>query len=325
VLFAAGTEVSGDEGQEEAVIGAVGEGSPAAAAGLRAGDRVVAVDGEPMGSWEDFAVEVSFSPGEPLALAVERDGERFATTVVPDVIQPYGFGDVGAIPRRLPRVLQLVAGEPAAAAGLEVGDELVSVDGRPIAHTADFVRYLEEHPAERVAIGVRRGGERLEVPVVTREVDGQGKIGVLVGAYVRYPLDEAFVQSLKFNWNITTTTLAVLGKIVTREVSARTAVSGPIDIASLSGAALRAGPDRLVYLMAVISLSIAIFNLLPIPLLDGGQIFILMIESLRRRDLSLGLKERIQQVGFVLILMLMAAVILMDVSKRLPDGLFGGG
>ena len=325
VLFAAGTEVSGDEGRDEAVIGAVGEGSPAAAAGLQAGDRVVAVDGEPMRSWEDFAVEVSFSPGEPLALAVEREGERFAATVVPDVIEPYGFGDIGAIPRRLPRVLQLVAGEPAEAAGLEVGDELVTVDGRPIAHTADFVHYLEEHPAERVAIGVRRGGERLEIPVVTREVDGQGKIGVLVGSYVRYPLDEAFVESLKFNWNITTRTLAVLGKIVTREVSARTAVSGPIDIASLSGAALRAGPDRLVYLMAVISLSIAIFNLLPIPLLDGGQIFILMIESLRRRDLSLVLKERIQQVGFVLILMLMAAVILMDVSKRLPDGLFGGG
>ncbi|HSL81196.1 MAG TPA: site-2 protease family protein, partial [Thermoanaerobaculia bacterium] len=93
----------------------------------------------------------------------------------------------------------------------------------------------------------------------------------------------------------------------------------------LSGEALRQGPDRLIYLMAVISLSIAIFNLLPIPLLDGGQIFILLVESVRGRDLSLGIKERIQQVGFVLIIMLMAAVILMDITKRLPDNLFGGG
>ncbi len=108
-------------------------------------------------------------------------------------------------------------------------------------------------------------------------------------------------------------------------MSAKNAVSGPIDIASLSGEALRAGPKQLIYLMAIISISIAIFNLLPIPLLDGGQIFILLVETVRGRDLSLTLKERIQQVGFLLIIMLMAAVILMDISKQLPAGIFGGG
>ncbi len=321
-LFATGTAISGEDGGGEAMVGAVAEGSPAEAAGLRSGDLVVAVDGEPVGSWEDFSTAVVFSPGEPLALTVERGGERLALDVVPEEVKPYGFGDVGVIPRQVPRVLLVVAGEPAEAAGLREGDELIAVDGRPVANTGDLVRHLEEHPEEEVVLGVRRGGERLEVPVVPRAVDGKGKIGIQVGSYVRYPPGEALVQSLRFNWSITTRTLAVLGKIVTRDVAARTAVSGPIDIASLSGAALRQGPESLIYLMAVISLSIAIFNLLPIPLLDGGQIFILLIESVRGRDLSLGIKERIQQVGFVLIIMLMAAVILMDITKRLPDGLF---
>ncbi|HUF77655.1 MAG TPA: site-2 protease family protein [Thermoanaerobaculia bacterium] len=325
VLFAVGTDVSGHEGREEAMVGMVAEGSPGAAAGLRPGDRLLAVDGKPIATWEDLAVGVSFSPGEPLALTVERGGERFTTTVVPEEIKPYGFGDIGVFPRTLPRVIGLEAGGPAERAGLGPGDEMVAVDGRPIANPSEFIQYIEEHAGEQVVLGIRRGSDRLEVPVVPGEIDGRGKIGVYLGSYARYPLDEALVQSLRFNWNITVRTLGVLSKIMTGEVSAKRAVSGPLDIASLSGAALQAGIDRFVYLVAIISLSIAIFNLLPIPLLDGGQIFILLVETVRRRDLSLVLKERIQQVGFVLILMLMAAVILMDLSKRLPDNLFGGG
>ena len=325
VLFSVGIDVGVQGGSEEAVVGLVAEGSPAAAAGLEPGDRLLAVDGEPLATWEDLAVGVSFSPGERLELTVERDGERFTTSVVPEEIEPYGFGDIGVFPRTLPRVLRLEHGTPAEQAGLRPGDEVAAVDGRPIANPIELIEYLERHPGERVVLGVRRGDERLELPVVPEEVDGVGKIGVYLGTYARYPLGEAFVQSLRFNWNITARTVQVLGQILTGEVAAKRAVSGPLDIASLSGEALRAGVDRFVYLMAVISLSIAIFNLLPIPLLDGGQIFILLVETVRRRDLSLRLKERIQQVGFVLILMLMAAVILMDLSKRLPENLFGGG
>ena len=171
---------------------------------------------------------------------------------------------------------------------------------------------------------VRRTGHDLVVPVTPKDVDGQGKIGALIGYYVEYSVGEALLESVRFNWNITVTTLDILGKIVTRQVSAKTAVSGPIDIASMSGAAAKTGIKPLFYLMAVISLSIAIFNLLPIPLLDGGQTTILLIESVRGRDLSLALKERIQQVGFLVIIVLMAAVIVMDITKRLPEGMFGG-
>lgn len=323
VLFTAGAAVSINAGESEPVVGIVVDGSPAAEAGLLPGDRLLEIKGSPVERWQDFAVTTSLAPEERLPLAYERDGRRIDTTITPAKVEPYGIGDAGAYPRQLPRVIQVVPGKPAAAAGFQEGDELTTVAGRALSDHSDFVSYLEEHPGEAIAVGVRRGGEPLVLEVTPADEDGLGKIGVMVGYYVEYSVGEAFVESMKFNWNVTTTTLGILGKIVTGQVSAKNAVSGPIDIASLSGEAARTGAKSLFFLMAVISVSIAIFNLLPIPLLDGGQIFILLVETVRGRDLSLTLKERIHQVGFVLILMLMAAVILLDISKRLPSGLFG--
>lgn len=324
-LFAGGTEVSLSQDRLEPIVGPVLEDSPGEAAGLRPGDRLVAMDGEPVESWQDFTMEIGFSPGEPQEVEVERDGERFTVTLTPEKVEPYGYGYVGLLPFRLPRVVQVVPGEPAAAAGFEAGDEIATVGGQPVSDMQQFIEALEASPGEEVVVGVRRdGGRSLELPVVPEEVDGKGKIGVVVGYYVDYSLGRAFVESLRFNWNVTTQTLSILGKIMTREVAAQNAVSGPLDIASFSGEALRAGYKQLLYLMVIINVSIAIFNLLPIPLLDGGQIFLLLVESVRGRDLSLALKERIQQVGFLVIIVLMAAVILMDITKRLPGGIFGG-
>ncbi len=323
VLFSAGASVTVNPGQVKPVVGAVAAGSPAARAGLEAGDRLVRIDGQPVASWQDFAVAVTLAPGKPMALTVRRGTKSLETRLTPEKVEPYGYGDAGVVPLILPRVMQVVPGEPAQAAGFQEGDELVSIDGRPIADQTDFVHYLEKHPGRKVTVGVQRKGRTIKLPVVPKNVDGQGRIGVLIGYYMRYSPGEAFVQSVAFNWNITTQTIEILGKILTHQVSARNAVSGPIDIASLSGEAARTGIKPLFYLMAVISVSIAIFNLLPIPLLDGGQIFILLVETVRGRDLSLVLKERIQQAGFLVIIVLMAAVILMDISKRLPSGLFG--
>lgn len=323
-LFAGGTEVSLSQDRLEPVVGPVLEDSPGEAAGLQPGDRVVALDSEPIESWQDFSMEVGFSPGEPQRVEVERGGERFTVTLTPEKVEPYGYGYVGLLPFRLPRVVQVVPGEPAEAAGFQPGDEVAMVNGQPVADMREFIEELEANPGTEVLVGVRRDGRTLELPVVPNEVDGQGKIGVVVGYYVEHTLGQAFIESLRFNWNVTTQTLSILGKIMTREVAAQNAVSGPLDIASFSGEALRAGYKQLLYLMVIISVSIAIFNLLPIPLLDGGQIFLLLVESVRGRDLSLALKERIQYVGFLVIIVLMAAVILMDITKRLPEGFFGG-
>jgi regulator of sigma E protease len=116
----------------------------------------------------------------------------------------------------------------------------------------------------------------------------------------------------------------MIGKIFTRDISAKSALAGPIEIAAQTGAAARVGFKQLLHLMGFLSISIAILNLLPIPILDGGQIFILTVEGVIRRDLSLRFKEVITQVGFVMILLLMVVVIWFDVSKHLPKGLLPG-
>ena len=332
-LFASGTSMAMNMDRMPAIAGIVLEDSPAEEAGIRPGDQLLTLDGEELESWQDFFMTVTLAPGRTFELVAERGGERYTTDITSEKAEgPTSGGDVGLLPQFLPRVVQVVDGGPASEAGFEPGDEVASVDGRPVGDQASFVQHLQAHPGEEVLVGVHREGtdDLLDLRVTPlAEVEGAvgvGQIGVAMttDGYVRYPLGEAFVESLRWNWNMTTATLGVLGKIVTREVAAKSAVSGPIDIASLSGQALRAGPKQLIFLMALISLSIAIFNLLPIPLLDGGQIFILLVETVRGRDLSLSLKEKIQQVGFLLIIMLMAAVILLDISKRLPAGMFGG-
>ena len=329
ILFMVGTDVAAGGGSVEPRVSLVLPDSPAATAGLEPGDMILELEGEEMDSWQDFAVRVSVSPEEPLAVLAERNGETFTTTLTPEAVEGYGYGDAGVYPEAKPVISSMNPGTPAMEAGFEVGDELLTIDGRPVASVESFIEYLKAHPEEPVRVGVNRGGERTQVTVTPESVDGVGRIGAAIGisfgSVQRYPVGEAFVQSLRFNWDLTVRTLDILGKILTGQVKAQNAVSGPIDILSLSGQAARAGADKFVYMLAVISLSIAIFNLLPIPLLDGGQILILLIESVLGRDLSLNVKIWVQNVGFVLIILLMVSVIFLDISKRLPEGLFGGG
>ena len=132
-------------------------------------------------------------------------------------------------------------------------------------------------------------------------------------------IGEIINESARYNIQVVEDTFRILGKIVTGALSAKGALAGPIEIAAQSGQAARSGFKYLLHLMGFISISIAIMNLMPIPILDGGQIFILMVEGVIRRDLSLRLKEIISQVGFVMILLLMFVVIWFDLMKNLPS------
>ncbi len=306
------------------IVGTVLPDSPAARAGLRLGDEVVAVDGRDVDHWDDVQFALLTSPDRDVRLELMRDGERVETVVRPEVVPKYEFGDAGVLPKMLPTISSVADGGPAAIAGFQAGDEVRSVDGRGIGSGNDLVSYIEQRVGETLQVGVRRGEELLTLDVVPADQDGKGRIGVGLSYFQRFPPGEALAQSVRFNWQITRQTFLVLGKIVSGQLAAKSALSGPLEIAAMSGAAARVSFVSLLQLMGLISISIAILNLLPIPVLDGGQIVILLIESLRRRDLSLAVKERIQQAGFVLILMLMGLVLYFDVVKNIPSGLFSG-
>ncbi|HVT61084.1 MAG TPA: RIP metalloprotease RseP [Thermoanaerobaculia bacterium] len=299
------------------LIGEVEPGSSAAAAGLRRGDLIVKVNDKPAGNWQQVSLALLTAPDRPVALAVQRATRIFDVTVKPKRVPRYETGDfAGLFPMMQPRVSQVLPGKPAAAAGFQPGDEIRSVDGRPIADSRDFVAAIRQRPGRRVEIEVLRSGRTLRLPVVPARVGQVGEIGISVGFFQRYSLGLALRESVAYNVEIVSETFQILGKIFRREMSAKGALAGPIEIAVQSGAAALLGFKYLLQLMSILSLSIAILNLMPIPILDGGQIFILLLEEVIRRDLSVRVKEVISQVGLVLILMLMGVVICFDLMKN---------
>lgn len=307
------------------LIGGVEEGSSAARAGLKRGDLILAVQGEPVDDWQDVGLALMGSPDRAVPLSIRRDGQVLQASVTPRRVPKYDMGDfAGLLPSLRPQIIQVVAGQPAEAAGFRPGDEVRAVDGRPVVDSQAFVDAIAQRPGQRIEVQVVRDGRPLTLAVTPSNVGGAGKIGVQIGFYQRYGPARAFVESVRYNIQTVRDTFKILGKIFTRELSPKGALAGPIEIAAQSGAAARNGFKYLLHLMGFISISIAIMNLMPIPILDGGQIFILMVEGVIRRDLSLRLKEIISQVGFVMILLLMFVVIWFDLMKNLPSTLLPG-
>ena len=307
------------------VVSGVQEGSSAAAAGLQRGDLIVKAKGKAVETWEDLFYTMAGSPEQPVPLEIRRDRETLAVTVTPNRVPRLDLGDLaGIIPSLRPQIVEVIAGQPAAAAGFRAGDEIRAVDGQPILDQDSFIEVISQRAGQRVEVLVVRDGRELTLPVTPKDEGGSGKIGVRIGFFQRYGPAQAVVQSVRYNVQTVEDIFTVLGKVFRRELSAKGALTGPIGIAAQSGQEARKGFKYLLHLMGFISISIAVMNLMPIPILDGGQICILLVESVIRRDLSLRLKEIISQVGFVLILMLMLTVIWFDLVKYMPAGLLPG-
>lgn len=301
------------------VIGHVLEGSRAEAAGLVRGDQVVEVDGKPVDRWGDLMFALQLAPEKPVLLKVTGEDGTREVTVTPERIEPYEIGEAGIEPAFRTRVAEVLLGTPADRAGLQQGDVLRAVDGLPIHGPNDFVEYVQERPGVEVVITLERGDAVIEAPVTPEQVEDRGQVGIRIGLFRKLGFGEAMVASVRYNTEIVTKSLALIGKLLTNQVAPKSALSGPIEIASISGRAARRGWRELIFTMGFLSISIGFMNLLPIPVLDGGHITILLIESVMRRDLSTVIKERMTQVGFMLLMMLMVMVLYFDLAKNLPS------
>ena len=298
------------------VVGGVEEGSSAARAGLRRGDRIVAIEGEAVDNWQQVLMALITSPDRPLRLSVEREGQTIQTSVTPGRVPKYEVGDSGGIiPALRPQITQVLSDSPAREAGFRPGDEIRTVDGVPIADSRDFVGRIETRAGKPVVVEIMRDGQPMTLTVVPRGDSGVGRIGVGIGFYQKYGPARAFAASVRYNIQIVKDTVAILGKVMTGGVPAKSAFAGPLEIAKQSGEAARRGFKDLLQLMGFLSISIAFMNLLPIPILDGGQITILAVEEVMRRDLSLRFKEVVGYVGLFMILALMVTVIYFDIAK----------
>ena len=303
--------------QESApVVGFVGENSPAAAAGIREGDRIVRVNAVDVKTWDEFLMTVVTKANRQIPITVERDGRQFDVQITPASVTKYEMGTIGVSPFRRVMVTTVAPGSPAERAGIKSRDVVVTVDGEPV-DDRRLVERLKNSAGRQVAVTVLRNGQEQTFQMTPEGEQGKAMIGIGLGEESRTMKPgffEAISLSAKRNWEAAGQILTTLGGLFTRETPVRQ-LMGPVAIGELSGTAAQMGWLALFNFMAMISLNLGLINLMPIPVLDGGHIMILGLEGLARRDFSMRVKEKILIAGFAVILMLMVTVIYNDLTR----------
>ncbi len=299
------------------IVGEVEANSPAAQAGLVAGDKVLSVNGSGVSRWQEIAMTLLQSPERPVALNYERGGKVFHSTITPKKVVNNGIalGDAGLYPKYTIVVQGVIPGSPALNAGILAGDEIRSVNEIPVVSLDAFIGYIAEHPSAPLHVEILRDDIHRSILVVPENQNGKGKIGVEVGYNMHLSPKEAFISSAYFNASMAKETFFGLGRLIREERAPKETVMGPVGIAQVSGDAARRGIPDLLYLIGLLSMSVGLINALPIPLLDGGHMAILSIESAIRRDLSQKTKGVVAYIGFALILSLMLLGGYADLSR----------
>ena len=322
-------EVEAFRGQA-ANIDFVSDHTAAAAAGLKAGDVMTRFDNVVNPTWEQVSIRAALNVGQTIPVEVRRNGQTISTQLMipnPRGSDDFDFDTVGFVPRMQDGpvgIRQIEPGMPAAKAGLKVGDQILSFDGLAL-HSIDAMLAFQQQDSGRpIQLVALRNGQSFQIelqPVMADEPNGHKlyRIGITPNQapfkIQQLPFPQAFHQSVRFNLRYSGLILEVLQRMVTRRFAVQD-LSGPIGIARQTGQAMEEpGWQPIIGLMSIISLNLGIFNLLPIPILDGGVIVLLLIEGVMRRDLNQEFKERIYQAAFVVLLIFAAFVMFNDISK----------
>ena len=313
---------------EPAVVGWVDSNTPAERAGIQIGDKIVRVEDIENPNWEQVDIKDALSPNQPLKFGIEHDGKVTEKVLVPEPLGPNQYGAMGWVPKESSVTLATVEpGMPAEKAGLRVGDQILTANGQDVPALEALVQMLNRTKDQPLELVVLRNGQKQTFtvrPILDPGGSRQGpayRIGIARSVptkVVKLNFSEALQRSLSENKRSSFLILELLQKMVQRKVSMRQ-VDGPIVIGSAVGAAAREkGWTPLLLITAAISLNLGIMNLLPIPILDGGVILLLLIESLMQKEISLPIKERIYQAAFVFLVLFAVMVIYNDLVKTLP-------
>ncbi len=308
------------------VVASVKEDGAAARAGIHVGDRIVAFDGNENPTWQRIDNDSKISPEKTIPIIVERNGSRVNLTITPTRIDVNGnsIGSLDLGPTELV-VLSPQPGSPAETAGVQNGDKAISINGETVTDRDRFRQIIQESKGEPVTLTVIRNNQPTDIRLNAKD---NGKGQYLIGAGIsnqsqdkeKATVAQAAAFTVDQNLEILRLTGRVFGQLFTGQRAVSDAgLSGPVGIVSLIAQIVReSGFGGLVLVLSVISLNLGVFNLLPIPLLDGGQILVLGIEKVMSwfgRTLSMAWKERIQLTGLAVILLLIVFVTFLDISK----------
>lgn len=316
-----------------AITDVIPHDSAAWKAGIRPGDHIIDFDRYRNPTWEQIEDQAIAHANATVPLTIERtvDGQKqtLQTSLFlanPNQSDDFEVEDLGLLPKMQGGPLgvrEVISGDPAANAGLQAGDKIISINGQTIYSVQAVSAWLQQSDGRPVTLDVLRGEKRLSMAATPIWGDnGTGKMGYRLGFYAasspfhveHLSLDKAVKSSIKSNMQYAGLIIEMLRQMISRPSNVKE-MSGPIGIAHATGEAVSMGWKSLIGLMAGISLNLGILNLLPFPILDGGTILFLLIESGLRRDLNQDFKERVYQVAFVMIVLFFVFIMVNDVAK----------
>src|SRR5690606_16502462 len=303
------------------VVGDVEESSSGAAAGIRRGDEILSLNGKAVTGWEQFMQDVAMEGGHPVQLAIRRDGKDTAVTMTPEMNAKFGIAFSGISGETDVLVARIIPGKPAEGAGLQVGDTILAVDGIRVPSAMALIEMVNGSKGEPITLSLVRKEEKKDI-LVTPVLDTESKryiIGIFPGisvptVLVKRGVGEAFQKSVDKNVESGTMVFRTLYGIITGKIKLK-ALSGPIGIVQMIAGSLRQSLQKFMEFMALLNTNLAVLNLLPLAITDGGVIVFLLLEAIRRKPLSLNTQATVNKVGFSFFLLLFLFVTFQDIIR----------
>jgi regulator of sigma E protease len=304
--------------------------SPFASIGFKSGDHLLSINGKRLLYWEDALDPEQLSAGQ-LQYTIRRDGKTLTLEAPKDILTRINESQsIGIRPTMPPVIDQVLKGDPAATAGVLPGSLIVSIDGTPVSDWTEVVGIISKSAGKKLSMTLvhrkSKPEEHLNAQLILQEgsrytievtPNTSGKIGISLMQTIEtdrqpLPFPQAVTSGMKQTWKNTVLTVQGFAKIFSGKEDFRKSVGGPIKIASMANQSAKQGPVSFLYFVAILSISLAVINILPIPALDGGQFVLNAIEGIIRREIPFEVKMRIQQIGMTLLLALFAYFMIND-------------